>query len=85
MPDGPLNVYRATVVIEVEARTVGEANDRVHAVLEARADEVECWVAGVKMMGPAPLDALPELCPMGCGRTTEDTAGGPCAKCWEKV
>jgi hypothetical protein len=25
----------------------------------------------------------PEPCPMGCGRTTEDVAGGPCEACWE--
>lgn len=28
---------------------------------------------------------LNDACPMGCGRTTEDAAGGPCSKCWEKV
>lgn len=27
----------------------------------------------------------PELCPMGCGRTTEDPYGGPCSKCWDKT
>jgi len=27
----------------------------------------------------------PEMCPQGCGRTTEDPYGGPCSKCWEKV
>jgi hypothetical protein len=25
----------------------------------------------------------PEPCPMGCGRTTDDVAGGPCTACWE--
>lgn len=25
----------------------------------------------------------PEPCPMGCGRTTEDVAGGPCYACWD--
>lgn len=24
----------------------------------------------------------PEICPMGCGRTTEDVYGGPCKECW---
>lgn len=24
-------------------------------------------------------------CPMGCGRMTEDPAGGPCEVCWEDV
>ena len=27
----------------------------------------------------------PELCPMGCGRTTEDPYGGPCSKCWDNA
>jgi hypothetical protein len=27
----------------------------------------------------------PELCPMGCGRTTDDAAGGPCSSCWNNV
>ena len=27
----------------------------------------------------------PEPCPMGCGRTTENVAGGPCYACWEKA
>lgn len=22
-------------------------------------------------------------CPMGCGRLTDDVAGGPCSVCWE--
>lgn len=22
-------------------------------------------------------------CPMGCGRTTDDVAGGPCSACWD--
>lgn len=26
---------------------------------------------------------LPEQCPMGCGRTTDDVAGGPCKACWD--
>lgn len=25
----------------------------------------------------------PELCPMGCGSTTEDVYGGPCKACWD--
>lgn len=25
----------------------------------------------------------PEMCPMGCGRTTDDVAGGPCSECWK--
>lgn len=24
-------------------------------------------------------------CPMGCGRTTDDVAGGPCSACWDEV
>lgn len=24
-------------------------------------------------------------CPEGCGGATEDEAGGPCRRCWEKV
>lgn len=28
---------------------------------------------------------VPELCPMGCGRTTEDPYGGPCQRCWDAV
>jgi hypothetical protein len=30
-------------------------------------------------------DTAPEPCPMGCGRTTDDVAGGPCSKCWDGV
>jgi hypothetical protein len=26
-----------------------------------------------------------DMCPMGCGRTTEDPYGGPCSVCWSKV
>lgn len=29
---------------------------------------------------PADSDLTP--CPMGCGRLTEDPAGGPCRACW---
>jgi hypothetical protein len=28
------------------------------------------------------LDGI-DLCPMGCGRTTEDPYGGPCRACWD--
>jgi hypothetical protein len=24
-----------------------------------------------------------DLCPMGCGQTTEDPYGGPCERCWQ--
>lgn len=27
------------------------------------------------------LANTPEPCPMGCGRTTDDAAGGPCTTC----
>lgn len=27
----------------------------------------------------------PDLCPMGCGRTTDDVAGGPCKRCWDAI
>jgi hypothetical protein len=27
-------------------------------------------------------DPTPEMCPMCCGRTTEDVYGGPCQTCW---
>lgn len=33
-------------------------------------------------MGVKPANR-PELCPMGCGRTTEDAYGGPCKACWD--
>jgi S4 domain len=26
-----------------------------------------------------------ELCPMGCGRMTDDVYGGPCSTCWDQV
>lgn len=26
-----------------------------------------------------------DMCPMGCGRTTEDPYGGPCTACWDRV
>lgn len=26
-----------------------------------------------------------EPCPMGCGRLTEDAAGGPCEACWAEL
>lgn len=32
---------------------------------------------------PADSDAWP--CPEGCGGLTEDAAGGPCKRCWDKV
>ncbi|MFB4273052.1 hypothetical protein [Nonomuraea sp. GTA35] len=37
--------------------------------------------------GEVPADVLDEidLCPQGCGRTTEDAAGGPCRACWDAV
>lgn len=35
--------------------------------------------------GEVPADALDaiDLCPQGCGRTTEDPYGGPCRACWD--
>jgi hypothetical protein len=30
-------------------------------------------------------DADFDPCPMGCGRLTDDVAGGPCSKCWDEV
>ncbi|MGI5286626.1 hypothetical protein ACQEVF_25260 [Nonomuraea polychroma] len=35
--------------------------------------------------GDVPDEVLAEidLCPMGCGRTTEDPYGGPCKACWD--
>jgi hypothetical protein len=37
--------------------------------------------------GEVPAEVLDEidLCPQGCGRTTEDPAGGPCKACWDAV
>ncbi|MGW3346778.1 hypothetical protein ACWDA3_25995 [Nonomuraea rubra] len=37
--------------------------------------------------GEVPDDVLNaiDLCPQGCGRTTEDAAGGPCNACWNAV
>jgi hypothetical protein len=32
---------------------------------------------------PADSDAWP--CPEACGGLTEDPAGGPCKRCWDKV
>lgn len=32
---------------------------------------------------PAGSDAWP--CPEACGGLTEDEAGGPCRKCWDKI
>ena len=26
-----------------------------------------------------------DMCPMGCGRTTDDVAGGPCSACWDEA
>lgn len=31
------------------------------------------------------MDTEIEMCPQGCGRTTEDPYGGPCKACWDKV
>ncbi|GAA4924440.1 hypothetical protein HD597_011288 [Nonomuraea thailandensis] len=35
--------------------------------------------------GEWPDEVLDEIdvCPMGCGRRTEDAAGGPCRACWD--
>ena len=27
----------------------------------------------------------PQMCPQGCGRTTEDPYGGPCQHCWNAL
>lgn len=29
------------------------------------------------------MDHVP--CPTGCGRTTDDAAGGPCSACWDAL
>ncbi len=35
---------------------------------------------------PLATDGDPtELCPLRCGRTTEDPDGGPCHDCWNRV
>lgn len=31
------------------------------------------------------IDNDPELCPMGCGRTTNSHNGGPCHDCWNQT
>lgn len=33
----------------------------------------------------AELAELVVPCPMGCGSTTDDVAGGPCSACWDLV
>lgn len=42
------------------------------------------WLEGLRYEDrhPEEPDDTPELCPMGCGRTTEDVYGGPCKACW---
>lgn len=32
-----------------------------------------------------PSDSDLQPCPMGCGRITEDVAGGPCDACWSSI
>jgi len=32
---------------------------------------------------PADSDLTP--CPEGCGRMTDDVAGGPCTDCWQRI
>lgn len=47
-----------------------------------------CAVCGVLVSAAGRLCAecsVPELCPMGCGRATDDVAGGPCTDCWDLV
>jgi hypothetical protein len=65
-------------------RSLIERDDAVQlAALEAPqrggADYIATVVSGLLESDDA------ELCPMGCGRTTTDPAGGPCAGCWDEL
>lgn len=44
------------------------------------------WLEGLRHEDrhPDEWDDIPQLCPMGCGRTTEDPYGGPCQRCWDE-
>lgn len=53
-------------------------------------DQVTCAVCGTSIpVGTGylcqPCEDTPEPCPMGCGRTTDDVAGGPCSTCWDEA
>ena len=44
------------------------------------------WPAAWRISVTFPADAdMPDFCPEGCGRTTEDPYGGPCNACWADI
>ena len=72
--DGPLRTRSACLVRLARANL---------APLSGESPAASSFRRGTTMKGTRIAEQI--LCPMGCGRTTDDPLGGPCSDCWSQV